>query len=231
MNIREPLRHLGPVSVGELIKVLPAPEDSVWDQGSFRNEEIASGAHEATFNLVRRHEWFNRVGVPDISLDEAIALWADSRAGQKPYKFQPCKQVAITTLCSIYEFPISPELDSAIDTCVAEGVRSLARSTGAVLRSIVTALPPGQSVYPHRDGGLTTRFAHRIHIPLIGHEGTVYKIGGHRLTMQAGQAYDFNNRWIHSVENVASTWRINLIVDYLENSSIRNPWARYGWRP
>jgi hypothetical protein len=49
--------------------------------------------------------------------------------------------------------------------------------------------------------------------------------------MEPGIAYDFNNSWRHSVLNAGDQWRINLIIDYLENSDTKNPWLHLGWRP
>jgi hypothetical protein len=231
MNIQKPLQCLGPVEINPLLEALPEPSNPIWDQGSFRNEDLASGAHDSTLNLIRRHEWFNRTGLPNQTLDEAVLEWASSRSNGKSYHFARCRRIGTTSLCSVYEFPITPALDHAIDLCATESVRLLLKEGGVVLRSMVTALPPGQWIKPHRDGGLTPRFAHRIHVPLLGQEGTVYRIGGRRLTMQTGHAYNFNNRWLHSVENVSSTWRINLILDFLEDPTVPNPWARYGWKP
>ena len=231
MNIHVPLKCLGPVKIDQLVSLLPAPNDPLWDQGAFRNEELAAGAHDPTSNLVRRHEWFNRKGVPDQTLDVAIDEWTKSRGKDRPYHFSCCKQVATTSLCSVYEFHITGELDSAIDACTAACVAFISAAGGMVTRSAVISLPPGHSILPHRDGGLTQRFAHRIHVPLKGNQGTVYRIGGRRVSMQAGKAYDFNNRWLHSVENTSLTWRVNLIIDYLENPSVANPWTRYGWKP
>lgn len=231
MNIHVPLICLGSVAIDKLLALLPKPGDPLWEQGAFRNEELAAGAHDLTSNLVRRHEWFNRSGVPEQALDEAIDAWAQSRPNGRPYHFSRCKKVGTTTLCSVYEFNITRELDLAIDACTAESVRYLAKTQGVVSRSVVTALPPGHAILPHRDGGLTQRFAHRIHIPLLGYEGTVYRIGGRKLTMHGGHAYDFNNRWLHSVENISSSWRVNLIIDYLEDPKVTNPWIKYGWKP
>jgi aspartyl/asparaginyl beta-hydroxylase (cupin superfamily) len=128
-------------------------------------------------------------------------------------------------------FPISSELDEAIDRCVNESVRMLCTPVGVVLRAMITALPPGKAVSRHRDDGLCARFAHRIHVPLVGNEGVVYKIGSYRLRLSTGVAYDFNNRWLHAVENASDFWRVNLILDYLEDGAVPNPWLRYGWRP
>jgi hypothetical protein len=231
MNIQAPLKCLGSVDIKRLVSLLPEPNDRLWDQGAFRNEKLALGAHDPTSNLVRRHEWFNRKGVPDQTLDFAIDEWASSRINNKTYNFSRCKRVGTTALCSVYEFHITRELDEAIDSCADECISYISALGGVITRSVVVSLPPRHSILPHRDGGLTQRFAHRIHVPLIGYEGTVYRIGGRRVTMEGGKAYNFNNRWLHSVENVSEAWRVNLIIDYLEDPEVRNPWARYGWKP
>lgn len=231
MNINKPVEKLGAVQADKLLSLLPKPQDPIWGQGDFRNDYLAAGAHDASRNLVRRHEWFNRDGIPEQSLDEAINEWQKKRSIPDPHDFSPCKLVDTTTLCSVYEFPITPELDAAIDDVTRAGVVFFATPVGVVLRSMVTMLAPGKVIHPHRDGGLTARLAHRIHIPLTDGKDTVYRIGGRKLKMDVGYAYDFNNRWIHSVENNSSSPRINLIIDYLEDPAVPNPWSRYGWRP
>jgi hypothetical protein len=231
MNIQTAIKLLGPVPVDHLISLIPSPDQFTWDQGDFRNENLAGGAHTETRNLVRRHEWFNRDGVPDQTLDEAIDEWSANRQLSNRYLFSNCSLVATTSLCSVYEFSITPELNIAIDRCVLDSVRFIAKIGGVVIRSMITALPPGKVIQKHRDGGLMTRYAHRIHIPLQGAEGVIYRIGGKKVEMQAGYAYDFNNRWIHSVQNQSNHWRINLILDYLEDPTVTNPWAHLGWRP
>ena len=65
MNIHTPLRLLGQVDISKLLATLPIPTDSLWEQGSFRNEELAKGPHDNTRNIIRRHEWFNRNGIPN----------------------------------------------------------------------------------------------------------------------------------------------------------------------
>lgn len=229
MNLSLPIKPLGDVSIEGLLTLLPEPDSLLWRQGDFRSDYLAKGAHSPTRNLIRRHDWFNRDGIPEQALDEAVAEWAASSGAA--YDFAPCKRVATTSICSVYEFPISPELDRSIDRCVAESVKTFTTPRGVVLRAMITALPPGKTVSRHRDGGLTARVAHRIHVPLAGNEDVVYQIGSYRLKMTEGLAYDFNNRWLHAVENASDRWRVNLILDYLEDPSIPNPWLRYGWRP
>lgn len=232
MNIHTPLRLLGQVDISKLLATLPIPTDSLWEQGSFRNEELAKGPHDNTRNIIRRHEWFNRNGIPKESLDVAVKNWVDSRSHDKPpYRFNTCKQIATTTLCSVYQFSISQNIDREIDACSQEAIQTLTTPGGIILRSMITALPPGYSVSPHRDSGLTAQFAHRIHIPLAGTDDVIYRIGSNKVSMSLGNAYDFNNRWMHEVLNTSKQWRINLILDYLEDPTIKNPWSHLGWTP
>jgi hypothetical protein len=229
MNIHAPVKVLNKINIYNLLNELPPPEDILWNQGDFRNQEIAYDSHSKSRNIIRRHEWFNRNGIPEMSLTEALDHW---RSGYKnPYPFSQCTLINTTSLCSVYVFPIRQALDSAIDNCIKEAVEPIETKNGVVTRAMITALPPGSDIPAHRDLGLTTRFAHRIHIALAGNEGVIYRIGSHHIKMEPGIAYDFNNSWRHSVLNAGDQWRINLIIDYLENSGTKNPWLHLGWRP
>ena len=228
MNIHRPAQKLNKVNIENLLKLLPSPEETLWEQGDFRNQEIAIDSHSKSRNLIRRHEWFNRDGIPEMTLTEAVEQW--SSKSNKNYLFKPCKLVNITSLCSVYEFEIKKELDNAIDGCIEEALKPIKTKNGVVTRAMITALPPGSGIPAHRDLGLTTRFAHRIHLALTGNDSVVYRIGSHNIRMEQGIAYDFNNSWLHSALNKGTEWRINLIIDYLENPETKNPWLHLGWR-
>jgi hypothetical protein len=228
MNIHRPAYKLNKVNIENLVKLLPPPEDALWEQGDFRNQEIAIDSHSRSRNLIRRHEWFNRDGIPEMTLTQAVEQW--SCKSKKKYPFNSCKLINITSLCSVYEFEIKKELDDAIDGCVYEALKPIETKNGVVIRAMITALPPGSEIPAHRDLGLTTRFAHRIHLALAGNDGVVYRIGTHNIRMEQGIAYNFNNSWRHSVFNTGDEWRINLIIDYLENPETKNPWLHLGWR-
>jgi len=229
MNIHKPVRKLNEINIEKLLNQLPSTDNTLWNQGDFRNQEIANDSHSKSKNLIRRHEWFNRDGVPELTLTQAVAQWRSKY--KEAYSFNPCQLIDTTSLCSVYEFEITKKLDRAIDECAAEAIRPIATKNGVVTRAMITALPPGSNIPSHRDLGLTTRFAHRIHIALAGNDNVIYRIGSYNIKMEPGFAYDFNNSWKHSVLNTGDKWRINLIIDYLQNPNITNPWLHLGWRP
>jgi hypothetical protein len=229
MNIHTPVKILNKININNLLDKLPSPEEILWNQGDFRNRQIAQDSHSKSRNIVRRHEWFNRDGIPEMSLTQALEEWRSSY--DHPYPFDHCTLTATTSLCSVYEFQITKILDSAIDKCIKEALKPIETKNGVVTRAMITALPPGSDIPAHRDLGLTTRFAHRIHVALAGNDGVIYRIGSHHIRMESGVAYDFNNSWKQSVLNTGSEWRINLIIDYLENPNTKNPWLNLGWRP
>ena len=103
---------------------------------------------------------------------------------------------------------------------VEQVVAPLKTPFGVITRLALVRLNPGGHILPHTDGHAMALKAHRIHVPLTSSPAVEYKIGGRKLAMRAGHAYDFNNRVRHSVRNKGKRPRVNLFVDYYPNPGL-----------
>lgn len=105
-----------------------------------------------------------------------------------------------------------------LPTCILLGKALLAETQGvAVGRMILTRLPPGAAITPHRDEGLTNQWFDRFHIVLA--PGGQFFAGGEGVRMQTNEIWWFDNQQSHSVLNDGPTDRIHLIVDIRLNKS------------
>jgi hypothetical protein len=91
----------------------------------------------------------------------------------------------------------------------------MARVEGDMLgRVMITKLAPGKRIFPHSDVlGLYANTMNRFHIPLQSGPGCMFRAGTEQVTMQPGDAWDFNAHAEHEVINNSADDRIHLIVD------------------
>jgi hypothetical protein len=82
-----------------------------------------------------------------------------------------------------------------------------------VNRCMLAKIGAGKGVQEHKDGGISLRVSHRVHIPIITSPGVIMHVGGEPLNMLEGFAYEINNTRLHSVHNGSKTDRIHLIFD------------------
>ena len=92
-----------------------------------------------------------------------------------------------------------------------------------MIRVQLAELPPGEAIEPHRDVGILTQ-VHRLHVPLVTHEGVKFFIQRQPFFLEEGRLYDLNNAVVHSVVNESDVMRVHLLVDLMPHSLAR---ARY----
>lgn len=91
---------------------------------------------------------------------------------------------------------------------------------GVILRAMVARLPPSGTIEPHVDGHPSFASAHRIHVPLLTNPEVDFHVGGRRIAMEVGKAYEINNQLVHRVHNGGGRERIHFIFDYVPPSHI-----------
>jgi mannose-6-phosphate isomerase-like protein (cupin superfamily) len=92
-------------------------------------------------------------------------------------------------------------------------VKKLEGPIGAPGRSLIALLPPGGKITPHIDEGLYADYFDRFHIVLQG--TCLFRCGAETHRPQPGEAFWFNHKLEHSVENDGDIDRIHLIIDYM----------------
>ncbi|MDR7123052.1 aspartyl/asparaginyl beta-hydroxylase domain-containing protein [Rheinheimera soli] len=103
----------------------------------------------------------------------------------------------------------------------------------ALLR-FVTALPysvksirlmrlhPGAEIKPHRDQGLCLEQGEaRLHLPLQTNDLLKFFVNDQQVPMQAGQLWYINADQVHRVENKGAEARINLVLDCVVNTELK----------
>ena len=80
-------------------------------------------------------------------------------------------------------------------------------------RVMVTKLPPGGHIAPHRDEGGYPQAYQRWQLPLQGDEGCLFRCATEAVTMRPGELWTFCAEEEHEVWNHGAVDRIVLIVD------------------
>lgn len=88
--------------------------------------------------------------------------------------------------------------------------RVLATRVGRVM---ITRLPPGKEIPPHRDHPAQTAYYNRFHIILCSPPECVFQIEEEQVCMRPGECWRVDNSKEHAVYNQGSTERWSLIVD------------------
>ena len=78
---------------------------------------------------------------------------------------------------------------------------------------LITKIPPGKQVFPHRDSGYNCEHYLNKYLLLIeSHPNQYFEINGEKVVGEAGQLFIFDNRTTHSVVNNSDVDRISLIM-------------------
>ena len=107
---------------------------------------------------------------------------------------------------------LQDELKSVLDF-----IADFYQDNGFVVRLIFARLLAGAKIPRHADGGFSLMNSHRIHIPIVTNERSVFLVNGEQKNMQVGEMWEINNELPHMVENQGDEDRIHLIVDWIPN--------------
>jgi hypothetical protein len=228
MDIGEPYRVLGHVDAGPAAEWVAALPESAWALNRFRQEVLSAGPHrQATRAILLKYNW-----VPYMypwrrrTMREVVLDWCRQEGleeGPVTPEIESENQYGAVNV-----FPQWAEFRAVIEPLVEQAIDPIRTESGVVNRIALVELLPGGKIDPHIDGQEMAALAHRVHIPLVSPPGVEYKIGGKKLKMQVGKAYDFNNRLQHSVRNKSKRGRVNILVDYLPQPGVKvaNPFGR-----
>ena len=105
-----------------------------------------------------------------------------------------------------------------------------------LLRAQFALMPAGSEIKPHVDSGRWTKVAHRLHIPVMVPEGTVFRVRSpvtgdfEALELREGHAFELDNRLQHGVRNMnpRGESRVHFIVDFTEAPAPERPLALAG---
>ena len=219
MDIGEPLKDLGPVDIKPAIALVETLTETDWTGNTFRQDMLADPVHCVTNNIIFKHEWHpsaSRTGIQHF--EDLVYLWAKQR-NLDPEQYLPVGREE-TDVWPVFTLPEWVRFRDVLGPLVEQVVAPLKTPFGVITRLALVRLNPGGHILPHTDGHAMAVRAHRIHVPLTSSPAVEYKIGGRKLAMRAGHAYDFNNRVRHSVRNKGKRPRVNLFVDYYPNPGL-----------
>lgn len=109
-------------------------------------------------------------------------------------------------LCKKF-FDISKDLTKILNDKFGEG---------SIYNIQFSFLPPQGRIKPHYDTGLIFSLSHRIHLPIITDNQSIFTIGDQEFKFKVNQLIEINNKKVHSVVNKSEDQnRIHLILDYL----------------
>jgi len=80
-------------------------------------------------------------------------------------------------------------------------------------RVIITRLPPGKTITPHKDGGAPATYFQRYQVALQCLPGNVFRIEDERVEFRTGEIWYIDNEKEHEVINNSADDRIVMIVD------------------
>lgn len=117
---------------------------------------------------------------------------------------------------------LAPELELIYSTIRAhfdadETARDLQikNGDGYPIRTLLTRLSPGGEIMSHMDRNFSLTHCHRVHIPIQTHPDAVFTVGDETIHLPEGEAWEINNRRMHSVLNASPLPRIHLIIDWV----------------
>lgn len=92
-----------------------------------------------------------------------------------------------------------------------------------ICRMLLASMPPDITIPYHHDTGEWVNKTHRIHVPVItDHTKVLFRCGGglesqmKRVKCDEGRVFEMNNQAKHAVSNHWDSYRVHLILDYVD---------------
>ena len=114
------------------------------------------------------------------------------------------------------ELPIYAEFEQFVRPIV-DHIADFYQDNGFVVRILLAKLRAGAKIEAHVDSGYSLLTVHRVHIPIITSDETVFFVGGESKQMRAGEFWEIDNSKTHAVENTGDQDRVHMIVDWMPN--------------
>ena len=80
-------------------------------------------------------------------------------------------------------------------------------------KAMFASLAAGSGIDPHTDGGLATRHAHKIHVPVRTEPAATLTVGDVTQHLRKGYAYEVNNTLLHAAFNGGVRERVHFIFE------------------
>ena len=191
MYIDTDIVKLGEVDVAALSEKIGAISDEAWNQNTSRQKIFPAHADTQTLWMVYDADFRHLNPTRHSLMDEYETLLA------------PTLELITGHYAKALANKIIPEM------------RDNPRP-GYFIRIIMTRLRAGGGIIVHRDGGMSLKRCHRIHLPIITNEKCMFTTGETTFHMRAGEVIEINNRQDHGVQNDGDEPRVHIILDYVQ---------------
>ena len=114
------------------------------------------------------------------------------------------------------EFPIWEQWRARLEPLLAQATKPYGYANAGFPRVMLARMAPGGIIKPHVDSHPAAGWPHKIHIPIQTNPGVKFYIAPDVHYLEAGQAYEVNNRGMHAVRNDGPEARIHLIFEYYD---------------
>ena len=115
-----------------------------------------------------------------------------------------------------YDLPIWAQWRSRLEPLLQQATAPYGYAHGGFPRIMFARMEPGGIIHPHVDSNRSAAWPHKIHVPILTNPKVEFYVEPNVYHLEAGQAYEVNNRVPHAVRNEGSTPRIHLIFEYYD---------------
>jgi len=183
-----------------------------------------------TFTETRQYpktDYFNNLGSVNVdALVERVkdipeSEW-DAENDNKPNKINRLNDTRhilfrfITDPDNVFDFSDHPTLwdewKDALLPIMTKAAEGLGYDDYRFPRVMLARLPAGGEISGHSDGE-ASYFIHKIHVPLVTNEKTMFRVGQQEIHMPVGEIIEVNNKRNHAVRNDGDNDRIHLIFE------------------
>ena len=149
--------------------------------------------------------------------------WAESDRKERFYVHRDTQSLALIQFVAHSDSapetqPLYVEFEKQLRPVIRH-IANFYQDNGFVLRILLAKLRAGGKIEEHVDTGFSLLTVHRIHVPLITNDDTVFHVGGEETRMRAGEFWEIDNSRKHAVENDGVDDRVHMIVDWMPNHS------------
>lgn len=199
MSAGESFRRIATgIAVEPLLKAIAEAEPPLWR--TTLRETYPGSAHAGAQSILVRGP-----RVPEL----AVAL-AHAAVGQASRLIDDIQGDTVAI-----DYPATGHLMPAIGDAVMSVLEHVRSPLGDLGRVMLTKLPAGASIARHTDEGVYADLYDRFHLALQSDAGCSFTCGPETYLPRAGDAFWFNHKRQHAVENRSSRDRIHLIVDVM----------------
>jgi len=115
-----------------------------------------------------------------------------------------------------YDLPIWESWRARLEPLLKQATVPYGYARGGFPRIMFARMEPGGIIHPHVDANRSAAWPHKIHIPILTNPKVEFYVEPGVYHLEAGQAYEVNNRVPHAVRNEGDTPRIHLIFEYYD---------------